>query len=255
VVTVHDLSFLGGDGYAPSPRLQRVVAWSVARARRVLVPTRAVAAEVVQRYRTPQDRVVVTPEGVDERFFEARRLDPSELAAMGINHPFCLALGTTHPRKNLARLLAAWRATGLQQRGWSLVVAGPAARLERIDLAAGVVAVGYVAEEMLPALFASADVFCYPSLYEGFGLPPLEAMAAATPVLAASYPAAREVLGEAALLVEPRDVEALAQGLLTLATDDALRQRLEAVGPPHARSFTWERTASATLAAYRAAVE
>ena len=252
VVTVHDVSFLGGDGYGGSARLERLVAWSVRRARAVLVPTHAVAGEVAERYGLERERLFVTPEGVDERFFDAEPMSGAELEAQGIRTPFCLALGTAGARKNLECLLAAWEASVLRNGGWSLVLAGPAAR-PASRLPSGVVATGYVAEESLPSLLAAAELFCYPSLHEGFGLPPLEAMAAGTAVLAARYPAAPEVLGEAALLVDGRDVGELADALRRLAADGALRDRLREAGPLHARRFTWERTASATLEAYRAA--
>jgi glycosyltransferase involved in cell wall biosynthesis len=110
---------------------------------------------------------------------------------------------------------------------------------------------GRIAEETLPGLLAAADVFCYPSLYEGFGLPPLEAMATGTPALVGAYPAASEVLGDGAMLVDPRDADALAEGLRLLAGDADARKRLAMRGRARALTFTWEQTGRQTLAAYR----
>jgi glycosyltransferase involved in cell wall biosynthesis len=100
-------------------------------------------------------------------------------------------------------------------------------------------------------LLAAANIFCFPSLYEGFGIPPLEAMAAGTPVVAGDYSAANETLGDAALIVDRHDSRALGEGLLALATDDALRKRLRADGRERAKQFTWQRTAALTIEVYR----
>jgi glycosyltransferase involved in cell wall biosynthesis len=135
-----------------------------------------------------------------------------------------------------------------------LVLAGPAGWGPQLPETAGVRLIGWVGDETLPGLLAAADVFCYPSLYEGFGLPPLEAMAAGTPALVGRYPAAPEVAGDAALLVDPEDSRAIGEGLVRLATDGDLQARLRRAGRVHAAGFTWERTAAATIAVYRAVV-
>jgi glycosyltransferase involved in cell wall biosynthesis len=253
VVTVHDLSYLRPDAFPGAGRLRDLVPWSVARAARTLVPTRAVGAEVVERYGVPEDALAVTHEGVSNVFFGARPLASRVLTGMGITEPFALAVGTIEPRKNLGRLLEAWRRARRDLAGWTLVLAGPRGWGPGLPRTGGVVTVGWVGDETLPGLVAAADVFCYPSLYEGFGLPPLEAMAAGTVALVGRYPAAPEVVGDAALLVEPTDVDAIADGLCALATDERLRRRLAIAGRARATGYTWEATARATLRAYEEA--
>jgi glycosyltransferase involved in cell wall biosynthesis len=115
--------------------------------------------------------------------------------------------------------------------------------------------IGWVGDETLPGLLSAAEVFCYPSLYEGFGLPPLEAMAAGTASLVGRYPAAEEIVGDAALLVDPGDTGSIAEGIVRLATDATLRKRLALTGRTHAARFTWERTAAATIGVYRSILE
>jgi alpha-1,3-rhamnosyl/mannosyltransferase len=162
-----------------------------------------------------------------------------------------LAAGTIQPRKNFSRLLEAWRQAAPELAGWTLVVAGPPGWGPELPETERVRLIGWVGDETLPGLLAAADAFCYPSLYEGFGLPPLEAMAAGTPALVGSYSAAQEVVGDAALLVDPTDVSSIASGLVRIATDESLRTRLAREGRVHAAAFTWERTAAATLEGYR----
>jgi glycosyltransferase involved in cell wall biosynthesis len=253
VVTVHDLSYERDDTRPGGARLRDLVPWSVRRAARVLVPTAVIGREVVDRLGVDPKRVAVTHEGVAPAFFGATPLGDLALEGFGIRRPFALAVGTLEPRKNLARLLEAWQQA--RPPGWQLVIAGPRGWGPALPATPGVKLLGWLGDDTLPGLFSAAGLFCYPSLYEGFGLPPLEAMATGTPALVGRYSAAPEVLGEAALMVDPADADAIADGLRRLADDDALRQRLAAAGRVRAAAFTWERTARATLDAYRAALE
>ncbi|MDP9226510.1 MAG: glycosyltransferase family 4 protein [Actinomycetota bacterium] len=251
VVTVHDLSFFREDIYGGLRRLRDQVPWSVKRARRVIVPSNAIASETVERLGVSEDKLAVTYEGVAPVFYGASPLADHALRELGITRPFMLAAGTIQPRKNLHRLLAAWRAAASDLPGWTLVLAGPAGWGPGLPETPGVRPIGWIGDQTLPGLLAAAEVFCYPSLYEGFGLPPLEAMAAGTPSLVGRYPAAEEVVGDAAWVVDPLNVEAMADGLTLLATDRRLRQRLTMTGRVRAAGFTWERTAAATIEAYR----
>jgi glycosyltransferase involved in cell wall biosynthesis len=249
VVTVHDLSFFRADTWPGGHRLRDLVPWSVRRAAKVLVPTEAVAHELAERLGVSQAKIVVTPEGVAPVFFGAAPLADGALAARGIRPPFAVAVGTIEPRKNLATLLEAWRRAGLD--GWTLVLAGPRGWGPELPQTPGVVPIGWVGDETLPGLLAAAEVFCYPSSYEGFGLPPLEAMAAGTPALVGRYSAAEEVLGDAAWLVDPADAEGFAEGLRMLATDESARRSRAIAGKARAAEFTWGRTAATTISAYR----
>lgn len=253
VVTIHDLSFLSDHAFPGGHRLRDLVPWSVARAARVVVPSEAVRTELMEWVDVSSDRVVVTPEGVSQVFYGATPLPDSVLATMGVRRPYALAVGTIEPRKNLPRLLDAWRRT--QPDGWMLVVAGPAGWGPQLPETSGVRLVGWVGDETLPGLLAAAEVFCYPSLYEGFGLPPLEAMAAGVPALVGAYPAAAETVADAAEIVDPLDVDAIAGALDRLIADESLRGRYARAGKARAASFSWESTAAATLSAYRATLE
>ncbi|MBI1879715.1 MAG: glycosyltransferase family 4 protein [Chloroflexi bacterium] len=174
-------------------------------------------------------------------------------ASRGLNPPYILALGNIHPRKNLARILEAYR--GLRQQRESvpaLVWAG----LPRWDSSAllaqaresGVILPGFMAQEDLPALYRQATMLVYPSLYEGFGLPPLEAMACGTPVVTSNTTSLPEVVGDAALTVDPTNTEEIAVAMARLLGDASLCQYLQEAGLERAKEFTWTRTAQAILA-------
>lgn len=250
VLTVHDLSFLRDDTFPGGERLRHLVPWSLGRASLVLTPTRAVADEIVEHFGFDEDRLAVTYEGVAPHFFGAGRLSERALGRMGIPGPFVMALGTIEPRKNLPRLLEAWSIVRRELPGWRLVIAGPRGWGPELPETEGVMLLGRVAEATLPGLLAAAEIFCYPSVYEGFGLPPLEAMAAGTPAVVGAYPAAAEVLSDAASLVDPLSSEALAEGLRVLALDADTRKALAMRGRARALRFTWELTGRQTAAAY-----
>jgi glycosyltransferase involved in cell wall biosynthesis len=253
VVTVHDLSFLRDDAFPGAVGWREMVPWSLARARRAIAPTNAMAEEISDHYGISIANITVTYEGVGSVFFGATPLSDASLEGMGIRRPFVVAVGTIEPRKNLARLLEAWRRAADEVEGWTLVVAGPRGWGPDLPETSGVVLTGWIGDETLPGLLAAADVFCYPSLYEGFGLPPLEAMAAGTAALVGNYSAASEVLGDAALRVDPADVDAIGDALGRIVTDEPLRRSYALAGKAHAASYTWEGTARATIGAYEAA--
>ena len=254
VVTVHDLSFERADAWPGAGRLRALVPWSIQRAARVLVPTRTIANDVRERYGLAPDRLVVTHEGVSQLFFGAAPLASSALGAMGIPGPFVVAVGTLEPRKNLVRLVRAWHLVRGRLDGLTLVLAGPRGWGPGLPETPGVVLLGWIGDETLPGLLAAADVFCYPSEYEGFGLPPLEAMAAGTASVVGRYSAAEEVLGDSAHLVDPTDEEDIAGALLALLEDEGLRRRYVTSGRARAARYTWQATAATTLEAYRQVV-
>ena len=255
VVTVHDLSFLHAGAFPGAERLRDLVPWSVERAHQIVTPTAAVAIEVAEEYSLDRARISVTHLGVSPVFFGATPLSDVALAGMGISRPFVLATGTEAPRKNLQALLDAWVAAREDLRGWTLVLAGPRGWGPRFGRTEDIHPLGWVGDETLPGLMAAAEVFCYPSLYEGFGMPPLEAMAAGTACIAGAYSAAPEVLGDAAVLVDPNDTSALSSALVRIVGDEEQRRSLARRGRAHATGFTWERTAAATMRAYEAAAE
>ena len=263
VVTVHDLTFLHATELVSraSARYRTLVPRSLARAAVVCTPSAAVAAEVVEAYRVAPERVLVTPLGVRDAFRRAAPPSQAWLAAHGINGRYALFSGSLEPRKNLSVLLAAWRELLGQHpspEAPTLVLAGPSAWGPAVELAGlpdgAVRTTGYLADGELAALCAGAALLAYPSLYEGFGLPPLEAMAAGVPVVAADLPVLRETLGDLAELVDPLDATAMA-GALAKVLDDGGGPQAAAARRAHAARFTWAACAEATMGAYQAALE
>ena len=262
VATVHDvIALILPETFTPRHRLVVRTALSMVRRRAdlVIVPSRAVKRDVLQRLGLPDDRVVVTPEGCEPRFRPTPCADV--LARYGLPPRYVLAVGTLEPRKNLTTLLRAFarlrrdggidpalRLVLVGARGW---LDGPIHEAVRsLGLEGMVHFAGFVADDDLPAVYSGAALFVFASLYEGFGLPLLEAMACGVPVITSNVAAMPEVAGGAAMLVDPRDVDGLAAAIARLLRDDALRDRLRGAGLARARQFPWEATARLTLDAY-----
>ncbi|MGH2499014.1 MAG: glycosyltransferase family 4 protein, partial [Candidatus Limnocylindria bacterium] len=188
-----------------------------------------------------EERLRVVPPGVDTAFSPAAGPPP------GRRRPYILAVGTASARKNLALLERI--AAGLEAAGIEVVLAGSTRNYLRREEASAVRALGYVAERDLPALYAGAAALAMPSLYEGFGLPCVEAMACGTPVVASDRAALPEACGGAALLADPDDPAAFADALRRAATDPSERERLRVAGLERAAVLSWERTAALADAA------
>jgi glycosyltransferase involved in cell wall biosynthesis len=217
----------------------------------VIVPSEAVKRDLAERLRLREEKVAVVPHGVDPVFFAPAAPEPGR---HDLPEKYVLFVGAMEPRKNLGTLLAAYRMLPEElRREHPLIIAGTSgwkAKELRRRLGAGgglgVRAIGYVPPETLPAVYARASVFVFPSLYEGFGMPLLEAMAAGAPVVTSNVSALPEVAGEAALTVDPRSPSELARAIERVLTDRVLASRLSAMGVERARQFTWEKTASLT---------
>lgn len=265
VVTIYDLSFITH----PELHLAANVAHCLAGTRLALEHADAIIAisehtrrDLVERLGAPAERISVTPLAHDPEL--ARVTDPRRLADVrqryALPEHFVLFLGALEPRKNLPRLLEAYAALpGALRRDVHLVVAGMSgwlndslhARVAQLGLEGSVRFAGYIDGDDLAAVYSVAAVLAYPSLYEGFGLPVLEAMACGTPVLTSNVSSLPEVVGDAAVLVTPDDVGSIAAGLQRLLEDAALRAELSARGVARARSFSWDRCARQTLEVYR----
>jgi glycosyltransferase involved in cell wall biosynthesis len=264
VVTVHDLTLLTHPEWHEAAKV-RYFGWAlrraVAAATRVLCVSATTAAALTDRLDVPPGKVDVTPLGTDLRPAPAERVEAVR-RRLGLDGPYLLGLGTVEPRKDLPTLVRAFAALAAELPH-RLVLAGLAG-WDRGALAAAVAASGvadrivlpgYVAEADKAALLTGAEVFAYPSRYEGFGLPVLEALACGTPVVTTTGGSLPEVAGDAAALVEPGDAAALAAAIAKLAADPAARQDAATRGRRRAAGFTWARCAELTAAAYSRALD
>lgn len=270
VVTVFDIIPHLYPSYLPSRKARlafevglRLSLWT---AHRVIAPSLASAVDLYQHYGVPLHRTSVIPLAAAPEFCPLDGAQVQEaLARLDLHRPYALYLGTNKPHKNLPRLVEAWaqvmRAWPEGNRRPVLVIAGPEdprypearERAEALGLGQTVRWLGPVAEESLPTLYAGADLFVFPSLYEGFGLPVLEAMACGTPVACARTPALRELVDDSAAQFDPLDVGEMAQVVGDLLRDAAARRTLAEQGAARAMAFTWARTARATLTVYHEA--
>jgi glycosyltransferase involved in cell wall biosynthesis len=223
------------------------------RSARLIAVSEATAADLRRIYRLPEDRIAVVNQGVDPVFFRLPRR-PAET-------PYLLCVSTLHPHKNLERLLAAFAEFRRARPEYRLVLAGmrgfQAEKLERaresLRLRDAVEFTGWIARERLYELYAGASAFLYPSIFEGFGMPVLEALAAGLPAACARIQPLAAIAGEAALQFDPHDTAAIAEAMWRLTSDAELCARLAAAGPARAARFSWEATARGTLAALRRA--
>ena len=265
VVTVHDLSWLRYPETHPADRVRemnRVMPRAMDSAAHVLVDSDFVKREVMEHYGLPEGRITTTLLGVSTEF---RPLTAEQCAAPLDRYRlqygrYILAVATLEPRKNLSSLIAAFaQLPDTLRRRYPLVIAGMrgwgesmmSESLRNMIAKGEVKLVGYVAQADLPKLYAGARMFVYPSLYEGFGLPPLEAMACAVPVIASNRASLPEVVGNAGILSEALDDSRIAQHMRALIEDDALHAHLAKAGRLRARQFTWRKCAMETLAVYR----
>ncbi|MBC8248766.1 MAG: glycosyltransferase family 4 protein [Anaerolineales bacterium] len=263
LVTVHDLSFIRYPQCADAnlrAYLNKVVPRSVHRADLILADSQSTKGDLVELLGVESGRIEVVYPGVEERFHPIEDQAHLEKVRKRYNLPprFILGLGTLQPRKNFTHLIEAYSLLVTHYSSLQLVITGGKgwlyeeifATVEQLGLEDKVVFPGFVADEHLPALYNLADLFVFPSLYEGFGLPPLEAMACGTPVITSNASSLPEVVGKAGLMVEATEVEALTEAMKQVLEDDALREGMMAKGVKQASKFTWEKAAAKLLSLY-----
>ena len=233
----------------------------LAHADAVIAVSECTKRDAIRLYGTPEEKIAVIYEGVDPKFRPVR--DPDLLrrvqAAYGLTERYILFVSTIEPRKNIIRLLEAYRALRQEGHPHKLVLVGAKGwlyqpildKIAELGLGGEVILPGFVADEDLPAVYAGASLFAFPSLYEGFGLPPLEAMACGVPTLVSDISSLPEIVGDAALKVPPTDTGAIKAAMERILTDPALARDLAARGPERARLFTWEKAAEQTIGVYR----
>ena len=257
IVTIHDCIHLRFPQYLPN-RLAHVYAraqiWSATRrARRILTVSHASKQDIIRFFDVPETRISVIPNAIDERFRQA----PADADLVRVRERyqlperFIMYAGNVKPHKNLERLIDAFVA--VRRRGFDnlgLLLSGSEVSryatlrraVHRYNLHKHVRFLGYQTAETLAVLYRLADVFVFPSLYEGFGLSPLEAIASGTPVVASNVSSLPEVLGDAAVLVDPLEPGSIADGITRVLEDDALRAELRRKGLARAGRFSWERS-------------
>lgn len=265
VVTVHDLSFLRYPETHPPER----IAWlseglpdTLSRARRVIVDSGFTGDELISLFNVSRDRITVVYLGVSQDYRPinnevlAPKLREFDLEPKG----YILSVGTLEPRKNILSLLQAYELLpdSLKAR-WPLVVVGIrgwkdqaiSTRLEALANKGRIRALGYVSSDKLPVVYAGAALFVYPSIYEGFGLPPLEAMASGVPVIVSNRASLPEIVGNAGVLINPEDIESLAETMESLLGDKGKREKMSKMGLQRAKNFTWKTCADKTIEIYK----
>ncbi len=263
LLTVHDLSFIRHpQGAVDSLRrwLNRVVPRSLARANHILADSANTKNDLMEIYNIAPERITIVGAGVEERFRPLT--DPAVLQSVrrryNLPDKFVLGLGALEPRKNFTGLIAAFSQSPVREthhlviaggKGWLYDDIFAAARTSPV--AKRIHLIGFVADEDLPALYTLADIFAYPSHYEGFGIPVIEAMACGTPVVCANNSCLPEVAGDSALQVTATDTEALAEALHRLAAEPDLRRQAIEAGFRQARMFTWPAAAARLLQVYQ----
>lgn len=263
ITTIHDVAFRRFPKLFPLKHrllLNWLIPQAVQHAAAVITGSEATRRDLLELYDVPPERVFVTPYAADPIY---RPLDPEQArravrTRLRVLSPYLLSVGVLQPRKNLPRLVRAYNRIALRiphrlvlvgKEGW----AGEELQQALAEAPDGrePIFTGYVADADLPALYAGADLFVYPSLYEGFGLPLLEAMACGTPVITGNTSSLPEVVGDAGVTVDPRDTAALSEAILALLGDDERRRALSHAGIARAAQFSWDRTARETVEVYR----
>ncbi len=267
VVTIHDCIHLMFPQYLPNRAAYayaKASMWNAAkRSHRILTVSEASKRDILHFFNVPPEKIVVVYNAIDERFWNAPREE--DVARVReryqLDHGFVLYVGNIKPHKNLVRLIEAFdelRKHGGFDELKLLIIGDEISRLPALRRAVHshklhkhVRFLGYLPDDTLAILYRLAAVFVFPSLYEGFGLPPLEAMASGTPVVTSNVSSLPEVAGDAAVLVDPYDVGSIVQGVQRVLTDPALAQQLRMKGLVRAREFSWERSVARTCELYK----
>lgn len=263
LVTIHDaIAFRYPEGYSRSNNFlhRRYVPATLRHVDGVITVSDHAQADLQRFLGLTPDRLWVVPNGVSDAFQPVDSVRAEEVAAgHGLRRPYILYVGTRQPRKNVSGLIAAFQRVGVRLPGYQLAIVGPGVASDQpaagggriVEGPARITYVGPVPDADLPALYSSAELFVLPSLFEGFGLPVLEAMACGTPVVCSNASSLPEVAGDAALLTDATDPDALSNAMWRVLTDATLAGSLRVRGLARARQFTWQNSAEQLVEVYR----
>ncbi len=264
VVTFHDMTFFLFPHHHTLPKrffFRFFIRTSSRKAVALIADSESTRQDAIRLVGALPGKIYTVPLGVTQEFRPIRDKVILQQARQKYQLPehFLLYVGTIEPRKNLSTLLQAYASVASQMPDHRLVIVGPKGwmveniiqQTGQFNISDKVHFTGYVEQDDLPVIYNLADVFIYPSVYEGFGLPVLEAMACGTPVISSNVSSMPEIVGNAGVLIAPNNSQALAQSLLELINDPVARQRLSIKGQERAATFSWESTAEKTIAVYR----
>ncbi|HAU30906.1 MAG TPA: glycosyltransferase family 1 protein [Desulfotomaculum sp.] len=262
ILTVHDITVFIVPKEHPVYRIlfgKLLFPRTLKTADKIITDSNSTKKDLINYFNIPEEKIKVIFLGVDEKF---KPLDKEEINEVkqryNLNFPFILYVGTLEPRKNIPTLIKAFYKLKKKNIEHKLVITGKKGwkykkifeTIDKLNLQKNVTFTGYVSDEDLPALYNTADLFVYPSLYEGFGFPPLEAMACGTPVITSNTSSLPEVVGDAGIMVNPYDVDGLADAMHEVLTNDGLREDMIKKGLERAKMFSWEKCARETLRVY-----
>lgn len=269
VVTIHDLilfrfptrraSALSAPAYFFKKKAYyHVINRAIRKSEKIIAVSEHTKNDIKSNFKTDSDKIFVTYEGVDSGYVPPAELPGEILQKYGIIKPYVLYVGNAYPHKNLDRLILAFKELSNRHSGLSLVLAGKEdyfyKRLKEYADSSNVPKVifpGHIKERFLSTVYREAKLYVFPSLYEGFGLPPLEAMVRSTPVASSNASCLPEILGEAAHYFDPRGISGIAESMEKVLTDNALRKKLTEAGKKQIQKYSWEKMAKETLAIYR----
>lgn len=266
IVTIHDIiayKFPDSVNLLPRIRFKLLLHRIIKNSDLIITDSYNSKKDLITHFNVPPEKIEVTYLGIDDKFRVLPQEKVSEIKdKYGLNCPFILYVGMLAKHKNIPVLLEAFNIVLKKGLNCKLVIAGGKAwkfqhifeTLYKLDLQENVIFTGYIPDEDLPALYNAADLFVYPSVYEGFGLPPLEAMACGTPVITSNTSSLPEVVGDAAILFSPYDEEELADSIYNVFTDSDLKRSMVLKGLNRSKMFSWSKCASETLKIYKSAL-
>jgi glycosyltransferase involved in cell wall biosynthesis len=262
IVTVHDIvPFISLDRCRIGRQLVYKLFFqrTLKTADKIIAVSNSTKNDLINYFNIPEEKIRVILLAADEKFKPLSNKEIKEAKQKyNLNFPFILYVGTLEPRKNIPSLIKAFYKLKKKTLQYKLVITGKKGwkykeifeTIDKLNLQNDVVFTGYVSDDDLPALYNAADLFVYPSIYEGFGLPPLEAMACGTPVITSNTSSLPEVVGDAGIMIDPPDVDGLADAMHEVLTNEGLRANMIKKGLGRAKMFSWEKCARETLEVY-----